>query len=111
MDAKVAEALEASIEKWRANVAAEAPEDATLGGWSECPLCRLFWVDFASECDGCPVSTRTGEDMCRDTPYVKADALHTQWLFADDEFADDKKKPVISIAISGARRRSGKSTF
>jgi|JI10StandDraft_1071094.scaffolds.fasta_scaffold233918_4 hypothetical protein len=62
-------ALEASIEKWKRNSIAEAPEKY-LTGFRDCPLCDLFWD---ADCIGCPVFKRTGETGCYGTPYTTAE--------------------------------------
>lgn len=75
MDNQTAEALEASITKWKENL-----QRAEAGHWnslrvsaSECPLCDLFfrWMNTAGPCNGCPVSARTGMHHCGGTPYSK----------------------------------------
>ena len=54
--------LKGSIEKWK-RVAAGTHEDQ---GINDCPLCKLF---FMKGCQGCPVSEKTGQTVCRDSPY------------------------------------------
>ncbi|MCK9458787.1 MAG: hypothetical protein M0R80_04045 [Proteobacteria bacterium] len=62
MDAETLEALQGSIKKHE-NILAGIGRDK---GPSNCPLCQLFW-DI--ECDGCPISNKTGERCCENTPY------------------------------------------
>lgn len=62
-----AEALEASIEKWRQ---IEAGTKRELGS-ADCALCQLYLRDPVHDCRGCPVSQRTGRGMCGGTPYMK----------------------------------------
>lgn len=62
-----AEALEASIEKWRQ---VEAGVKRELGS-SDCALCWLYKDDPAGTCWDCPVSQRTGRLLCGGTPYME----------------------------------------
>lgn len=79
MDAKTAEALEKSIKHWEENVAAEAPSDAVVGSRA-CALCVVF-SSYGPRgfCDGCPVRTFTGREVCDETPYGMADDAYWQW--------------------------------
>ncbi len=60
---RAATALELSIEKWRQIECGEMPDI----GADNCALCLEF--NRALSCAGCPVSTKTGLDNCRNTPY------------------------------------------
>lgn len=60
--------LSDSIEKWR-RIAYEGAEDH---GSRDCALCKLYLND---DCEGCPVSRRTGKKFCRGTPYEEWDLL------------------------------------
>jgi hypothetical protein len=91
MDAKTAEALEKSIEHWKANVDAATPGDAKVGG-DHCALCEMF-QDRPDEkdCVGCPVMMRTGENGCRRTPYYEARHELIRWARVaggKDQFQD-----------------------
>lgn len=67
-----AEALEASIEKWRQIEAGTKREC----GSHDCALCQLYLKDVVRDCALCPVYEKTGRPMCRDTPYM--DWYHAQ---------------------------------
>jgi hypothetical protein len=69
------EALEASIQHWRENLAAERPEDAS-DAKDDCALCGKYWE---SNCDGCPVSMKTGESICIGSPYIEAANCLYDW--------------------------------
>jgi hypothetical protein len=62
MDTEVLEALKGSIKKHE-NILVGTGRDK---GPQNCPLCQMFW-DI--ECEGCPVSAKTGERCCENTPY------------------------------------------
>lgn len=76
MDAKTAEALEASIKHWQENVAAETPDGVSLQA-DHCALCRIFF--YEKNCRGCPVFARTGEQCCNESPYRAAEYWFEQW--------------------------------
>lgn len=78
MDSAVLDALRGSIRKWQAIVDGIGSD----GGASNCPLCQLFHPSVVGAhdpakvtnetcCNGCPVKERTGEPLCRATPYEK----------------------------------------
>ncbi len=70
MDERTREALEGSIEKWRA---IERGDGEDLGT-SNCPLCRLF---RENGCIDCPVREETGYIGCHGSPYgAFMEALH-----------------------------------
>ncbi len=62
MDERTREALEGSIEKWKA---IERGDGMDLG-ITNCPLCALFINDC---CSGCPVWAATGHTHCAWSPY------------------------------------------
>jgi hypothetical protein len=62
MDAKIAEALEGSIEKWRKIVEGSGVDYGIIN----CPLCTVF---FDAACRNCPVATRSERIYCGGTPY------------------------------------------
>lgn len=74
MDAKTAEALEASIAKWERNAEAAKPSGVALGE-IQCPLCAIF---RAGDCIGCPVSER-GYSRCTASPYDEASDRYWEW--------------------------------
>lgn len=91
MDAKTAEALEASIIKWEL-IKNKKPE--ALGART-CPLCLMFHPNFTDggECDGCPVKQKTQVPYCRKTPYNLASAAldfgtDAEWKIAAQEEID-----------------------
>lgn len=65
MDAKTLEALNGSIEKWKAI----ATGDGEDHGADNCPLCQMFNNAESEFCVGCPVFETTGREGCDDTPY------------------------------------------
>lgn len=79
MDTVTREALEASIKKWEANVAAETPKDVLITG-QNCPLCKIF---AGPGCYDCPVMKKTGYDECHNTPYYAAQSALVDWKMGD----------------------------
>lgn len=81
MDAKTAEALEASIAKWKRNAEEEDPTKVRIGSL-QCPLCLLYCVgqNWKSACFGCPVADKAGVRGCAATPYDRADLALDEWL-------------------------------
>lgn len=69
MDKETLTALKASIAKWEENASVAKTMDILIDA-SDCPLCDLF--NGEGVCDGCPVSERTGQTACDDTPYYDA---------------------------------------
>ena len=57
-------ALVGSIHKW-AMIAYFGGKDK---GPRNCPLCEKY---FSKDCEGCPISVKTGENCCGGTPYKK----------------------------------------
>lgn len=86
MDKRTADALEASIEHWRKNVAAETPDDVSIKG-DDCALCQTFFLNAGANdyCVGCPVRTRAGRVFCDNTPYVSAGYACDEWLESDTD--------------------------
>ena len=76
MDERTRAALEASIQHWRENLAAETPEEADTS-YPSCALCGEF--RRLSGCDGCPVKTHSGRDFCGGTPYREAYCALMNW--------------------------------
>lgn len=64
MNSETLTALLGSIEKWEAIVAGITVDQ----GPKNCPLCWSFYSRRRS-CSGCPVSERSGQILCRGTPY------------------------------------------
>ncbi len=72
MDAEMASALEDSITHWK-RMREKPWTEKPRGEW--CALCSL--VERASGCQSCPVTKRTGEWQCADTPfYIAVEAWH-----------------------------------
>ena len=89
MDKTTKEALEASIQHWRENLAAEAPETAETYGCS-CALCRKFAENRGrGACQNCPVHERTGFKHCERTPYRKAHLALDRWRFTESSIDRD----------------------
>jgi len=63
MNSQTQEALEKSIDKWKARY---KKFDTDLGT-RNCPLCDLFYNKF---CKDCPVYEKTGFRSCMKTPYI-----------------------------------------
>jgi hypothetical protein len=63
MDARTLTALQGSIAKWEAIVYGGGIDM----GEQNCPLCVLFF--HLRDCDGCPVSAKTGFEACVKSPY------------------------------------------
>lgn len=62
-------ALEASIEHWEKIVTGDAASLNAMG----CALCQAFIGRSSSTsivCGGCPVYKKTGQNLCKGTPYV-----------------------------------------
>ena len=79
MNAEMRAALEASIEKWERNVAAEMPSAIKIK-WDACPLCVLvFSAKGQGNCTGCPVVERTVQDDCKGSPYYDASRALGAW--------------------------------
>lgn len=91
MKPKAAEALEASISKWRRNAKAKAPDDF-LTKADDCHLCDLYWH---KTCHGCPVSAKTDEPYCRGTPYIAAYRAGEAWHLDD---TPDRRKRARATA-------------
>jgi hypothetical protein len=79
MDARTAEALEASIQHWRENVEAVSFDDTAIGP-TACALCQIFWTKpREQQCVGCPVMMKTGKMGCVSTPYEIAEEAWEEW--------------------------------
>lgn len=74
MDDATRAALEASIEHWKRNAAAEEPGDVELGP-DDCALCQAFPED----CDSCPVKLKTGQPNCVGSPYGEVAEAWLKW--------------------------------
>jgi hypothetical protein len=82
MTEQTAEALEYSIAHWERLAGNKADKRDELGGKS-CALCQMF---FFSDCDGCPVKTRTGYRYCSFTPYLAADQAADRFGLTSSQF-------------------------
>ena len=69
MTPKMHEALLASIEHWKGNLAAGVHE-AKIHGW-DCPLCKATrqGPDSGPDCSKCPVMQKTGKWDCEGSPW------------------------------------------
>jgi len=65
MDKETFEALKKSIEKWEKIVNGKEGDLGSLN----CALCGVF-ITKDKRCVGCPVYMKTGEPLCRETPYI-----------------------------------------
>ena len=93
MDREAREALELSIEKWKANENITNMSEAKTGP-SDCPLCALYHYNEPN-CVGCPVYERMGEPWCRDTPYTEAERLCYYGTVADFKVAARKEREFL----------------
>ena len=62
MNAETLEALKGSVRKWNRIFC----KGGVNLGPTNCPLCKLFVL---SDCEGCPVSAKSGRSGCHGTPY------------------------------------------
>ena len=76
--AHVVAAWRESIAKWRRNAEAKTPEEYTTR-WMNCPLCLIFLEGGIGQCQGCPVSMKTGRPHCDGTPYRAAHNARAYW--------------------------------
>ena len=83
LETQTAKALEASILKWEA---LSVTDDCTVSIYSDtCALCTLFQPEGHDEdenhkpCVGCPVSEKTGEVFCCNTPWSEASRALGTW--------------------------------
>jgi hypothetical protein len=86
MDDRTRAALEASIEHWEENAAAQRYWDTDLSS-EGCALCVLFrgeW-DSPDECSGCPIAEATGQITCKGTPYDAASDAKDAWFDGADK--------------------------
>lgn len=78
MTPEALEALKESIEAWKKKLILTQVwrGEEIKWGWRACPLCCEFNRPSASlsgsECEGCPVFSKTGEVHCDGTPYIDA---------------------------------------
>lgn len=79
MSERAATALEKSIKHWEENAAAGEDQFYSIHITSEsCSLCDEF-AD-SDDCDGCPVSEKTGYGNCEFSPWPKAYWAHRAYL-------------------------------
>jgi hypothetical protein len=79
------DAIRASIAHWRK--ALRSPETESLSA-SSCPLCQIYidpvevppYNTSSPPCLGCPVQERTGQTLCRGTPYIRASGARFRLL-------------------------------
>ena len=99
MNKETADALEASIEKWKRNEERWALDSATYSRRA-CPLCVMF-VNATGTCLGCPVTEATGFPSCAGTPYGDAsDALHDGDVLAFKRHARREREFLESLRES-----------
>lgn len=79
MDEATLAALNASIKHWEDNVKADTPSAVSMSP-HDCALCEQY---YHNNCDGCPVSERTGVSRCRRTPYERAQRAWGRWWMGD----------------------------
>ncbi len=78
MNKKTAKALEEGIAHWKRM---RKKWDCGETPWSDdCALCGIFYDD-KDDCGECPVKKATGQDLCRDTPWMQA---KNAWCDLDD---------------------------
>lgn len=77
MSSEAITALEKSIEHWKENLAAESYREADTGA-DKCALCANY-ID--NMCSDCPIAEYTGERVCANTPYIKADKALKDWRY------------------------------
>lgn len=70
--------LTVSIQKWRDIVNGVGVD---LGS-KNCALCNLFYNEFLSDCEDCPIMISTGLLYCKGTPYED---------FEDDDLESAKR--------------------
>lgn len=77
MDEVTLAALKESIAHWEQNLAAEYPDNVTIGA-SNCALCGVF---LTSNCAGCPVNAVTNGNNCLGKPssYIGAVSAFYSW--------------------------------
>ena len=68
MSKRAEKALHASIEHWERLATGKQRKREALGP-GDCALCRLY---YTNDCKSCPISRKTGEIRCRNTPYNAA---------------------------------------
>jgi len=79
MDARTAQALEDSIEKWVKNLNAKTWRGVKIDA-QDCALCSLFrFQGGVNDCRGCPISEISGARYCDATPYVAACEALDRW--------------------------------
>lgn len=84
---QASKALEASIVVWQDKLAVD-DADGSLLGPDACPLCLEFFDDHDDPlsmeyCVGCPISARTGRNVCGGTPYGDAARAMDSWEYGE----------------------------
>ena len=101
MDEKTREALEASIAHWEKNARSPYWDEVSTRA-EDCALCAQFIVGDNPDCAGCPVSTATGKDLCRGTPYPAASSARQRWCRASQERSANMPEAVAFRAAAQA---------
>jgi hypothetical protein len=100
MDKQTIKATIASAKHWDENSKASTPNMASVFA-KDCALCDIYQgSSVATRCGGCPVSSRTGELLCKGSPYTKAAKAWRDW-------SDDVRcNRYFAARESGAKFRS-----
>ena len=93
MDDKTKTALLGSIEKWQKIVDGTGEDMGTFN----CPLCQLFYVQ-KNDCQGCPVSEKTGFVGCAESPYIAFSRLDRDSLAEPDKMEPEIQRQRIDAA-------------
>jgi exonuclease VII small subunit len=82
--------LEVSIAKWQKIVENNGKRPDGTNDAATCALCETYQE---SDCNGCPVTKKTGEGCYMNTPYKK-------WIFANDNNKLQAAKEELAFLIS-----------
>ena len=94
MTPEMREALLASIEHWKENLAAGVFEAKIRG--ADCPLCNATRDEFGNVvCEKCPVMQWTGEESCEDSPWYDVDSAFSRGNASD--FAIAAKRQIAFL--------------
>jgi len=79
--ARVVEAIKGSWRKWNYIYLGKQKNN----GMDDCPLCKIFAFSGTTsrECVNCPISLKTGEVRCLETPYKKGPTVLQSLAFRD----------------------------
>lgn len=82
MNKRTLTALQGSIKKWEGILEGTVKDKGT----DNCPLCQKFYDKL---CEGCPVSSFTGEKYCYDTPYE-------DWSKTSEDISDPEARAAAA---------------